>query len=105
MIKNRINQSIFTRKQAGAMGLFAVIIVFVILTVLGVFVYLLFFSSPPRVEIILPATLQSANEISKVQFVDLVEIVNSEKFKALESYDSMPDLGNLGRSNPFIDYR
>jgi len=101
---------IFSRQKysgaaGGSIGLFTVIVVFLVLIVVGVFAYLLFFSSPPRVATLLPPALQSVNEISRIQFVDLLDIINGSEFKSLESYGTLTSIGKVGRANPFIDYR
>ena len=91
--------------ERGVIGLFTVFIVFIVIAVVGIFAYLLFFATPPRIEPILPANLRATNDISRVQFVDLVEVVNSESFKSLELFGSIPGVGSVGRANPFVDYR
>jgi flagellar basal body-associated protein FliL len=101
----KFSHSTISPVAKGSIGLFTVIVVFLVLIVIGVFTYLLFFSSPPRVATLLPPALQSVNEISRVQFVDLLDIVNSQEFKSLESYGVLTSVGNVGRPNPFIDYR
>jgi|GEM_PF-5595972 len=100
-----MNHGVKKNKESGLVGLFTVIVVFVIIAVIGIFSYLLFFSIPPRTETVLPKSLESANEISKIQFVDLTKVVNSEAFKSLKPYGPLLGVGTVGRSNPFIDYK
>ena len=93
------------KKQTGVVGLISVIFILVILVVFGLLTYFLFFSETPRIETVLPPILKTSDEIARVPFVDLVQVVNSNEFRSLESYVGMPSIGALGRTNPFIEYR
>lgn len=65
--------------------------------------YALFFAPTPAIEIIVPPTVRSTAELSKVEF-DPSSVANSEAFRALRRYVGEPTLGQVGRSNPFIKF-
>lgn len=66
--------------------------------------YYLFFAPSPRLDIVLPAPLERASQISNLEFVDPATILNDQKFKNLYNYVGSPQTGNLGRSNPFVKF-
>ena len=78
--------------------------VLVILAILAAASYFLFFAVPPRIETVLPRALQSVAEISKIS-LDPGAILGSDAFRNLKSYDGIPNVGRVGRANPFVDYR
>ena len=66
--------------------------------------YFLFFAAPPRIEVILPSSLETIEELSKIS-LDPSAVLGSEAFRALKSYNGIPGVGRTGRANPFVDYR
>lgn len=65
-------------------------------------IYYLFFAPTPRIEIVLPAALERAQQISTITFIDPKEVIQSDPFKKLRSYVPAPMPAQLGRPNPFI---
>ena len=64
--------------------------------------YFLFFAPTPQLDVVLPAPLERASQISELQFVDPSTVLNSQNFRRLENRIGPPAIGTLGRSNPFI---
>ena len=64
--------------------------------------YYLFFAPSPKLDIVLPAPLERASQISKLEFIDVATILNSTAFRRLQNYVGPPASGRLGRSNPFV---
>ena len=91
--------------HSGSINTLAVVIVVAFLGIMAALAYFLFFATPPRVEVILSPQLKSTNEISQVNFENLIGVVNQRDFKALEAYTGLPGTGPLGRENPFLDYQ
>lgn len=75
-------------------------IIAVLVLILAAAVYYVFFAPVPAFEIIVPPPLESAQKITSFQ-VDPTNVVNSEAFRILRSYTSLPTTGVLGRDNPF----
>ncbi len=76
----------------------------VILAILAATFYFLFFAAPPRIEVVLPRSLEAIAELSKIS-LDPSAVLGSEAFRSLKSYNGLPSVGRTGRTNPFIDYR
>lgn len=95
----------FSSDRRGTINTLAVVIVVVLLVLMAALAYFLFFAAPPRVEVILSPQLKSTNEISRVNFEELIGVVNQKEFKSLEAYTGLPSTGPLGRANPFLDYQ
>ncbi len=66
--------------------------------------YFLFFAVSPQIEIVLPAPLLRASQISNLEFKDPGEIVNSPAFRRLGPSQGAPTKGTLGRPNPFLPF-
>lgn len=81
----------------------AIFIVMFILAILGFGTYYLFFAETPAIEIILPATLQSANQITNIA-VDPTKVLTSDAFKALKPHAQEANIGQTGRVNPFLPF-
>jgi len=95
--------AIIVQEQKKSINLFAISIVTIILFAILLSAYFLFFASQPVIEIIVPAPLETAVEITKAQF-DPAVVINSSEFRVLRSYAGLPTVGSLGRTNPFISY-
>lgn len=74
-----------------------------VLAVIAAGLYFLFFAPVPGIEVIAPPAVQSAAELSAVQF-DPASVVNSDDFRALRRYTGEPTVGQIGRVNPFVKY-
>lgn len=74
--------------------------VFVVLFIAGA-AYFLFFAPTPRLDVVLPAPLERASQISSLEFVDPSAVLNSRSFRRLQNYIGPPGVGSLGKPNPF----
>ena len=63
--------------------------------------YYLFFAPSPKIDTVLPAPLQRANQISGVTFTDPNAVVKSKEFVRLKSYVPATSVGTLGRPHTF----
>ncbi len=68
--------------------------------------YALFFAPSPQIEVVLPAPLERAKQISSVEFRDPGEVLASPGFKYVSTSFSAgaPTVGALGRPNPFAPF-
>ena len=66
-------------------------------------IYFLFFAPVPGIEVIAPASVSSASELSGIEF-NPENLVNGEKFRSLRRYVGQPTVGQIGRENPFVKY-
>jgi hypothetical protein len=68
-------------------------------------VYYLFFAPSPKIDVVLPASLEHAAELANPSFsIDPSAVIQSAAFKALKSYVGSPSTGALGRPNPFAPF-
>ncbi len=81
----------------------ALLTVVVILVVLAVAVYYLFFVPVPVIEVIVPSSVKTTSELSRVEF-DPSVVVNSEVFRSLRRYTGESSKGESGRDNPFAKF-
>jgi hypothetical protein len=88
-------------KKTFSWGKFAGIMVLVV--VLGLAVYYLFFAPTPAFEIVVPSPLQSAQQISDLE-IDPAVVVNGAAFKSLKNHSPVPEVGIIGRVNPFVPF-
>ena len=79
-----------------------VLMFIVIIGAVGLVTYFLFFAPSPKIELIIPAPLERAGEVSSIQFIDPGQIVRSQAFSVLREYAGDPGPGVLGRPNPFL---
>lgn len=84
-------------------GTIRVIIGVVIVLVLVIATYFLFFTKPPKIEVIAPPEVENITEISEVD-IDPRALVNSQEYKALRDTIPSPALGEYGRENPFARF-
>ena len=90
-------------QQKKPVDVFAVIVVAFIIAVIAGIVYFLFFAPTPGFDIVVPAPLRVASEISAAE-VDPSTVLNSKSFRSLRVYTGLPTSGALGRENPFIPF-
>lgn len=95
--------SILIEEEKKPINWLALLIVIFAVAVLGFGTYYLFFAPAPAIEIILPATLQSANQITNIAG-DSATVLTSDAFKALKPSGSGPSIGQTGRANPFLPF-
>jgi hypothetical protein len=95
--------AILIEEEKRSINWFALLVTIFIVCVLGFGTYYLFFAPTPAIEIILPATLQSANKVTGIA-VDPFNVINSEAFKSLKGGGSQPSIGQTGRANPFLSF-
>ncbi len=81
----------------------AIFIVIFVMSIIGFGTYYLFFAETPAIEIILPANLQSANQITNIA-VDPAKVLTSDAFKSLKPHGQEANVGQTGRANPFLPF-
>ncbi len=81
-------------------------LLFIVFSVLFVIfgAYFLFFADSPRIDVVLPEPLRRASQISKLNFIDPREVIDSPIFRRLQTFFPAPGVGVLGRSNPFASF-
>jgi len=84
-------------------GTFRIVVYAVVVLGLLIATYVLFFTSPPKIEVFSPPEVQQISKISDVK-VDPEAILNSPEYKSLEQYVDKPEFGDFGRSNPFARF-
>ncbi len=80
---------------------FAVFVFFFLFAVILGGGYFLFFSATPGIEIIAPTSLQKTEAISQAT-IDSSRVINNPVLKTFREYGTVPSIGTIGRSNPFI---
>ena len=95
--------AILMEEQKKPVNVFAIIIVAFIISVIAALVYFLFFAPTPGFEIVVPAPLRAAREISATE-VDPSTVLNGKPFRSLRVYTGLPTAGALGRDNPFTPF-
>lgn len=76
------------------------VIVLITATIVGA-IYYLFFVQPSLIEKVAPPKLQSIKELSKIK-LDPETIINNPRFQILKQYGNPIEIGQVGKSNPFI---
>ncbi|MEK7554678.1 MAG: hypothetical protein AAB518_01690 [Patescibacteria group bacterium] len=66
--------------------------------------YFLFFAASPRIDVVLPEPLRRASQISKLNFIDPSDVIDSQTFRRLQTFFPAPGVGVLGRTNPFASF-
>lgn len=66
--------------------------------------YALFFADSPRIDIVLPEPLRRASQISKLNFIEPGDVIDSQTFRRLQTFFPAPGVGVLGRPNPFASF-
>ncbi len=95
--------AIILKQQQKKTNWFALLTFVFLLAVIFGGAYFLFFASSPGIEIIAPASFQSTAELSRVEF-DPSQIISNPTLKTLRQYGNLPNVGNLGRDNPFLGF-
>ena len=95
--------AITVEQGSGRKGLFRLITGAVVVVALVVATYVLFFTTPPQIEVFAPAEIQTISQISEID-IDPSAIINSREYKALREHVSPPELGEFGRVNPFARF-
>lgn len=67
------------------------------------FTWWLFFTTPPRVDVLAPTELEPISRITEVK-TDPGEILNSPTFQLLEERVGPIEIGEFGRENPFARF-
>lgn len=80
---------------------FAIAVTLFVVVAVAAGVFYLFFAPTPGFEVIVPAPLRGANQLSIIE-VDPTTIINSKSFRALRSYTGLLGVGSVGRQNPFL---
>lgn len=95
--------SILIEEEKKPVNWLAILIAIFIVAVLGFGTYYLFFAPTPAIEIILPATLQSANQITNIAG-NPETVLTSDAFKSLKGGTGQIGVGQVGRANPFLPF-
>lgn len=74
---------------------------FTVLAIVGFAVYYIFFAEPQIIDVPVPAAFKNLDPLAQVNLVP-EDLINSEQFKSLKEYITLPEPGNAGRVNPFI---
>lgn len=82
---------------------FAIIATLFIIATIIAGAYFLFFAPAPGIEVVVPAPLASANQLSFIE-VDPTTVINSKDFRTLRSYTGLLGVGSVGRANPFLPF-
>lgn len=69
----------------------------------GLMAYYLFFASTPFIETLIPARSEIIVEIAKSK-IDPNEVVNNPAFQSLRQYTLPLEVGEVGRTNPFLPF-
>ena len=85
------------KKQVNILGL---LVSLVMIGVLFAGVYFFLFKRPEVIDVVLPKNLKDVSAISNIAFQP-EKILNSEKLKALRTYDEETIPLDAGKSNPF----
>lgn len=80
---------------------FPIAVTLFVIAAVTVGVFYLFFAPTPGFEVIVPAPLQGANQLSIIE-VDPTTVINSKGFRTLRSYTGLLGVGSVGRANPFL---
>jgi len=75
----------------------------IVIVALVVATYVLFFTSPPQIEVFAPQEVRTISQISEIN-IDPSAVTNSREYKALDEHIPLPILGEFGRVNPFARY-
>ncbi len=75
----------------------------VVVIALVIATYILFFTTPPQIEVIAPPEVQTISQISEID-LDPSTVINSPEYKALKEHVPPPVLGEFGRANPFARF-
>ncbi len=62
--------------------------------------YVLFFTTPPQIEVFAPQEVETISRISEIE-LNPSAIINSPEYKSLTGDIPLPTLGQVGRANPF----
>ena|SRR3990167_5981292 len=92
--------AILMEEGNGRGGIFKLLAIIVALIILGAATYYLFFAPAPLIEVIVPSGLQSVTQISE-KGLNTQAIFNSPVYKNLRQYAADPEIGEIGRTNPF----
>lgn len=95
--------AIVLKEQKKRVNWFAFLVFVFFLTIIFGGAYLLFFTPLPGIETLVPTTLRSATELSQVDF-DPAEVISNPTLNTLRQYGNLPNVGNLGRDNPFLGF-
>ncbi len=81
-------------------GIFRLISGVIVVIGLVVATYILFFTTPPQIEVFAPPEVKKITQISEKN-LDPSAITNSPEYKALREHVAPPVLSEYGRENPF----
>lgn len=93
--------AIIIEEEKRKINWFALAVIILIIATIIVATYYLFFAPTPLIERVVPAPLQSLQELSNIR-LQPETIVNNPKFQILKRYVNPIEIGSVGKSNPFV---
>ncbi|KKU11777.1 MAG: hypothetical protein UX16_C0004G0009 [Parcubacteria group bacterium GW2011_GWB1_45_7] len=87
----------------GKKGLVGLVVGVSVVVGLIIATYVLFFTKPPQIEVLVPSEVKTISKISEVD-LDPSKITGSPQYKALQEHVLPPVLGEFGRENPFARF-
>lgn len=95
--------AIILQEQKRTTSWFAVIVFLFLLAVVLITAYFLFFAPVPGIEAIAPSSLKSVTQLSQeAEEFDPASITADPVLKTLRPHGGLPNVGNIGRDNPFL---
>ncbi len=92
--------AILVEEETRKRGVFGVFIVAIIVIFLGAAAYYLFFAPTPFIEVVIPSGLKTVSRISE-SGLNAPAVFDSPVYKSLRQYAGEPEIGGIGRANPF----
>lgn len=95
--------AIAVERESTRKGMFRIATGIVLIVALFVATYVLFFTTPPQIEVLAPPEVQTISQIAEIN-VSPVTLTNSPEYRVLDEYIPLPALGEYGRNNPFARF-
>lgn len=93
--------AIIIEQEKRKINWFALSVIVLVIAVIIVGIYYLFFTDTPFVERVVPANLQSIEELSNIDLKPET-IINNSNFQVLKQYINPIELEEAGKANPFL---
>ncbi len=93
--------AIIIEEEKKKINWFALAVIILIIATIITATYYLFFAPTPLIERVAPTRLQSLQELSNIR-LQPETIVNNPKFQILKQYVNPIEIGQVGKSNPFV---
>lgn len=93
--------AIVIQEEKRKINWFALGVILLVTATIAAAIYYLFFIKPPLIEKVAPLKLQSIKEISSIK-LDPEAVINNPRFQILKQYVGPIEIGQFGKSNPFV---